>query len=85
MATRPEPYVHLVNGAVFDGLDAFAGEARERDVSMAALALAWVLAHPDVTATVVGPRKPEHLGPVPEALSIELSQAERDSLAQLFP
>jgi aryl-alcohol dehydrogenase (NADP+) len=52
---------------------------------MSALALAWVLSHPDVTATVVGPRRPEHLDPVSEALSIELSRAERDSLASLFP
>jgi aryl-alcohol dehydrogenase-like predicted oxidoreductase len=85
MATRPEPYAHLVDSAVFDGLEAFAAEARARGVSMSALALAWVLSHPDVTATVVGPRRPEHLDPVSEALSIELSRAERDSLASLFP
>jgi aryl-alcohol dehydrogenase-like predicted oxidoreductase len=84
MATRPEPYLHLVAEELFDGLDALAAEAQARGVSMAALALAWVLSHPDVTAAVVGPRRPEHLKPVTEALSIDLSQAERDSLAGLF-
>jgi aryl-alcohol dehydrogenase-like predicted oxidoreductase len=84
MATRPEPYLHLVGDELFAGIDALATEACERGVSTAGLALAWVLSHPDVTAAVVGPRRPEHLDPVTEALSIELSPAERDSLAALF-
>jgi aryl-alcohol dehydrogenase-like predicted oxidoreductase len=84
MATRPEPYLHLVGGRLFKGLDALAAAAQERGVSTAGLALAWVLSHPDVTAAVVGPRRPEHLEPVTEALSIDLSPSERDSLAALF-
>ena len=85
MATRPEPYRHLVADRVFDGLDAFAAQATERGVSSAGLALAWVLGHPDVTAVVIGPRRTEHLQPVSEALGLELTKAERDSLAGLFP
>ena len=84
MATRPEPYLHLVGEDLFAGIDALATEARERGVSTAGLALAWVLSHPDVTAAVVGPRRPEHLDPVTEALSIELTPAERDSLVGVF-
>ena len=84
MATRPEPYLHLVGDRLFEGLDALAAAAQERGVSTAGLALAWVLSHPDVTAAVVGPRRPEHLEPVTEALSIDLSPSERDSLAALF-
>jgi 1-deoxyxylulose-5-phosphate synthase len=85
MATRPEPYRHLVDDRVFDGLDAFAAQAAERGVSSAGLALAWVLGHPDVAAVVIGPRRTEHLLPVSEALALELSMAERASLAELFP
>jgi 1-deoxyxylulose-5-phosphate synthase len=85
MATRPEPYLHLRTDAVFDGIDALTSAARDRGVSPTALALAWVLSHPDVTAVVIGPRRPEHLRPVEETLSLELDQAERDSLAALFP
>jgi len=85
MATRPEPYLHLVEDRVFDGLEAFSVEARERGVSTAGLALAWVLSHPDVTAAVLGPRRPAHLDPVREALGLDLSPAERDSLGALFP
>jgi aryl-alcohol dehydrogenase-like predicted oxidoreductase len=84
MATRPEPYLHLVGDELFDGLDALSAAAQERGVSMAGLALAWVLSSPDVTAAVVGPRRPAHLEPVREALSIDLTEAERDSLAALF-
>ena len=84
MTLRPEPYLDLVTDSVFDALDGLSGAATERGVSMAGLALAWVLSHPDVTAAVVGPRSSEHLDPVREALSIELSPAERDSLATLF-
>ena len=50
MTMRPEPYEHLVADRVFDGLDRLAAEAAERGVSMAALAFAWVLSHPHVTA-----------------------------------
>jgi 1-deoxyxylulose-5-phosphate synthase len=84
MATRPEPYLHLVREELFDALDALSAAADERGVSMAGLALAWVLSSPDVTAAVLGPRRPSHLEPVREALSIGLDDAERDSLATLF-
>jgi len=84
MATRPEPYVQLVSERVFDGLERLADEARARAVSMAGLALAWVLSNPDVTAAIVGPRSPEHLEPVREALTLELTPTERDSLGALF-
>ncbi|HEY7816912.1 MAG TPA: aldo/keto reductase, partial [Vicinamibacteria bacterium] len=69
---------------VLRALAAFGERARERGVSMAALAIAWVLGHPGVTAAILGPRKPEHLEPGIEALSIELTTAERADLASLF-
>ena len=40
---------------MFDALEALEREAADRGVSMAALALAWALAQPEVTAVVVGP------------------------------
>ena len=43
-----------------------------RGVSMAGLALAWLLGVPEVTAVVVGPTRAEHLDPVREALALEL-------------
>ena len=61
MTQRPGPYERLRTDAVFDSLEALEAVAADRGVSPAGLALAWVLAHPDVTAVVVGPRRPEHL------------------------
>jgi aryl-alcohol dehydrogenase-like predicted oxidoreductase len=51
---------------------------------MPGLALAWLLATPDVTAVVVGPTRVEHLDCVREALSLELAPEERAHLRGLF-
>lgn len=48
--------------------------AREREVSVAGLALAWLRAHPAVTAPLVAPSRPEHWSAVDEALAIDLDQ-----------
>ncbi len=84
MTLRPEPYAHLRNESVLRAIAAFGERARVRGVTMAALAIAWVLSHPRTTAVILGPRRPEHLDPGEEALSIRLSEAERLDLASLF-
>jgi aryl-alcohol dehydrogenase-like predicted oxidoreductase len=84
MTLRPEPYEELATEETFRALDAFAGAAAERGVEPAALAIAWVLSDPQVTAVVVGPRRPEHLEPALAALELRLEPAERDELAELF-
>ena len=84
MTQRPGPYERLRTDAVFDALESFEAAATDRGMSPAGLALAWCLSHPDLTAVVVGPRCPEHLDPVREALERPLSAAERDDVAGLF-
>jgi aryl-alcohol dehydrogenase-like predicted oxidoreductase len=84
MTLRPGPYEQLVHEQTFRALADFELAARERGTDMATLALAWALAHPAVTAIVVGPRRPEHLEPALRALELELSAAERDELGSLF-
>ena len=84
MALRPEPYRHLLDDRVYDALDAFEAAARERDTTPAALAIAWLLAHPQVTAVVVGPRRPEQLQPALDALELRLSPPEHEQLGALF-
>jgi aryl-alcohol dehydrogenase-like predicted oxidoreductase len=84
MTMRPEPYEHLADERVFDGLDLLAAEAAERRMSTAGLAFAWVLSHPDVTAAVCGPSRREHLDPVIEALDEPLTPAERDRIGSFF-
>ena len=84
MTLRPEPYLAIWNRATFDALDRFRSEAERRGVSMAGLALAWLMHGPDVTAPIVGPRRPEHFEPVREALQLDLTADDRMRLAQLF-
>jgi aryl-alcohol dehydrogenase-like predicted oxidoreductase len=71
MTMRPGPYEHLQTDAVFDLLEGLERQANERGTTMAALALAWLLANPAVTAVIVGPRTPAHLEPALAALQIE--------------
>jgi aryl-alcohol dehydrogenase-like predicted oxidoreductase len=85
MTQRPESYLRYASDDVFDALEALEREAFGRGVSMAGLALAWLLGVPEVTAVVVGPARPEHLQPVREALELELTAADRDHLRGLFP
>ncbi len=84
MTLRPEPYFRFWNQATFDALERLRGEATQRGVSMAGLALAWVMSHPLVTAPIIGPRRPEHLQPVREALELRLTAEERDAITKLF-
>jgi aryl-alcohol dehydrogenase-like predicted oxidoreductase len=84
MTMRPEPYLHLQNDAVYDGLDTLAAEAERRGLHMSTLATAWVLSHPTVTGIVCGPRRPAHLWPSVSAVDVHLSVDERDRLASLF-
>ena len=84
MTMRPEPYEHLRADATFDALEGLDRLAAERGSSGVALALAWLLADPRLTAVVVGPRRPEHLDPALEALANPLTESERDEIGRLF-
>jgi aryl-alcohol dehydrogenase-like predicted oxidoreductase len=84
MTQRPEGYRHLDAPTTYGGLELFRTAAAERGVDTTTLALAWVLSHPQVTAVVVGPRRPEHLEPARRALELPLTVDERDELARLF-
>jgi len=84
MTKRPEGGARFRTDAVFDGLERFEAYARDRDATMAALALAWLLHVPEVTAVVIGPSRVEQLDPVREALALTLADGERDELESLF-
>jgi aryl-alcohol dehydrogenase-like predicted oxidoreductase len=84
MTLRPEPYEAYRTDRIFDALERLEAEAGERGISMAGLALAWLLAVDEVTAIVVGPGRAQHLEPAVEALSITLTANERDSLTEVF-
>jgi aryl-alcohol dehydrogenase-like predicted oxidoreductase len=85
MTQRPSGYRKFESDAVFDVLEAFEREALGRGVSMAGLAIAWLLSVPEITAVVVGPTRVEQLQPVREALALELTADELEHLRGLFP
>lgn len=60
-----------------------AGAAAERGLGSSALAIAWVLAHPGVSAAIAGARAPDQLTEWLGAADCELSAAEADQLAEL--
>jgi aryl-alcohol dehydrogenase-like predicted oxidoreductase len=77
MTQRPEPYRAFVTDRTFDALDRLQAMASARGISLAGLALAWLLADERVTQVVIGPGRPEHLAPVGEALGHPLTARER--------
>lgn len=84
MTQRPESYLGYANDGVFDALEGLEREALGRGVSMAGLAMAWLLGAPEITAVVIGPTRVEHLEPMREALTLELTAADREHLRGLF-
>ena len=84
MTMRPEGSEHYRSARTFDALEAFEREATDRGVSMAALAIAWLLHVPELTAIVVGPNNVEQLAPVREALDVRLSERDRERIGALF-
>jgi aryl-alcohol dehydrogenase-like predicted oxidoreductase len=84
MTQRPEGYLAFASDEVFSALERLGEEAQARGISMAGLALAWLLAQTDVTAVVVGPGRPEHLDPVREALEVDLEADLAAALTEVF-
>ena len=84
MTLRPEGGEGYRTDATFDALEAFEREAQTRGVSMAALALAWLLHVPELTAIVVGPNDVAQLAPVRDALDIRLDADEHARIGALF-
>jgi aryl-alcohol dehydrogenase-like predicted oxidoreductase len=84
MTLRPEPYRGFERESVYAALDALAAEARDRGVSMTALALAWVLRQPRVDSAVIGPRRPEHVDAALAATAIPLSEDDVAHLGRIF-
>jgi 1-deoxyxylulose-5-phosphate synthase len=58
--------------------------ARERGMSVAGTALAWLRAHPLVTAAIVSPSRPEQWDAVREALSSDISEEDYHQIGAIF-
>jgi aryl-alcohol dehydrogenase-like predicted oxidoreductase len=85
MALRPEAHAEMMTDAVHDALDRLRGAAAAHSVSCGGLALAWLIAHPDCTAPVVGPsRAAPHLDHLAAALDLVLAPEESAQIASWF-
>ena len=68
---------------MFDVAEAVEAVAGEVGVSPARVALAWLLAQPDVTAPIVGASRPEQLDDSVGAPEVQLSSEQLDRLAEV--
>ena len=84
MTQRPEGYAAFLGDRVFDGLERLKALADEHGVSMAGLALAWLLANPLICSIVVGPMRVAHLDAVREALATPLDDGARAEIGAVF-
>ena len=83
LALRPEG--HAPSDAAFDAIARLGREADRRQCSTGALALAWVMSHPQVTAAICGPaRTGEHLQLAREALAVDLDDPARAEIGAWF-
>jgi aryl-alcohol dehydrogenase-like predicted oxidoreductase len=69
----------------YEAAERFVAFARERDYDPASLAVAWVAAHPAVTAPLVGARNTEQLAPLLAAADIVLTPELRTAISALSP
>ena len=83
--SRTDDYAkHLYEESDFDVVDRVVEVARERGVSPAQVALAWLLAQPGVTAPIVGASKPAHLAEALAALELKLTAEEMRRLEEPY-
>lgn len=84
IAVLPEQYGPRLDDHVHDGLEKLGRYAADREVSMAGLALAWVMSNRDVAAPLVAPRSPTQFDAVVEGVSCTLTEAERAEIGAFF-
>jgi aryl-alcohol dehydrogenase-like predicted oxidoreductase len=84
MTLRPEGSERYQVDAVYDGLERLETWAELRGASMAAVATAWLLRQPEVTAVVTGPSRAEHLDELRAALDVTLDDTEVAELSGWF-
>lgn len=68
----------------FDIVDRVVEVAKEKDVSPAQIALAWIMSKEEITAPIVGVTKLEHIEEAVEAVEIRLSDKDIAYLEELY-
>ena len=67
----------------FEVAERFTNHARERGVAPPSLAVAWVMAHPAITAPIIGARNLEQLEGSLGALEIDMTPEWRDEISAM--
>ena len=79
-------YLDPVTPELHDALDRLRATAHDRDTTMGALALAWLIAHPDVAALTTAPsRTSPHLALVDAAMRLVVSDDDSERVEPLVP
>ena len=79
-------YATRYHGDVFfEVAERFVAHAKERDVHPVSLAVAWVGAHPAVTAPIIGARNPEQLQASLAAVDVNMTAEWRAEISDLSP
>jgi len=73
------------NQRKLEAADALAALADEAGLELPAMALAWVINHPAVTAAIIGPRTIEHLESHLAALEVSLEGSLLDRIDEIVP
>lgn len=84
MTLRPEPYLAYRTDRVYDALDTLADVAADHHTSMGAIAVAWLLAHPGISAVVIGPNRLNHLWPMLDAPRVAMGPELFRRLSEVF-
>ncbi len=83
VSLRPEPYAQFTTGPTYRMIDELARTAMARGLTLATMALAWVVTDPGVTAAIVGPRRPDQLAAMCAAIDVTMTPNERAALADI--
>jgi len=84
--SKTDEYAHglYYRDSDFTVVDRVTEIARKRGVSNAQVALAWMLAKPDITAPIIGASKEHHLDDALAALEIHLEDSEIKALEEPY-
>jgi aryl-alcohol dehydrogenase-like predicted oxidoreductase len=85
LAEHPKYTARYAAALDSDVAERFVAYAADHRVHPATLAVAWVAAHPAVTAPILGARTAEQLAPSLAALEFEMTPAMRDEISALTP
>ncbi len=82
-AHNAERYAHFMNERSDRLVAKLIEMGQEQDKTAAQVAIAWLLAQPQITAPIIGPDRPEHVEEVLGALAVDLSPEQCAELDRL--